>query len=294
VTRRGLLPLLVLAALCPVGYAHAQTPPAASPPRLTVSITAATVGYGDLQAQPVLAQRFVEEEDGTGGVEEAVLGRVVRVENGIQALGSIVLALDRWWSVRAGLGLGRLRLGQGYTGADAWVLEAAGVPVSGSDDVTLSRAEAAVRLRLPSAHTLRPYLEVGVGLERWQSRAAAAEPFPGAGGLVDGVARWGGHGAVGGSYPVTDRLAARAQASARVFRTPLAPAASGMEVGRTEQMVLTFTEPPAVSAAPFADASREVVQGLRLELGLSYSLGGVVPAPPDRSGSDGSPDAPPR
>jgi hypothetical protein len=65
-------------------------------------------------------------------------------------------------------------------------------------------------------------------------------------------------------------------------------------VGRTDQMVLTFTDPPAVPAAPFADASREVVQALRLELGLSYSLGGVVQPPPDRSGSNDSQDAPPR
>lgn len=293
--RRALLSLLALAVLLvPAGGAKAQTSPAPTPPRVTLSLTAATVGYGDLQTQPVLALRTGEDEEGTQVTEQAVLGRTVRVEGGMQATGSITVALGPWWSVRAGLGLGRTRLGQGFTGAEAWVVDAAAVPVTGNAHVTLSSVEAAVRFRLPSAHTLRPYLEMGAVAERWQSRATAQAPFPGADALLEAVTRVGGHAAVGGHYPLTDRLAVRAQGSVRVLQTPLPPAAAELEIGRRDGLVLTFGEPAAVASAPFADPSRQIAQGLRLELGLSYSLGGGAAAPPDRSGSDDSSDAPPR
>jgi hypothetical protein len=291
---RPLYPFLALALLAPGRMAEAQVNPAQTPPRVTVSLTASTVGYGDLQTQPVLAVRTGEGDEGTEVTEQAVLGRTVRVESGLQATGSITVALDSWWSVRAGLGMGRARLGQGYTGADAWTVDAERVPVAGSADVALSSVESAVRFRLPAAHTLRPYLEMGIVAERWRSRATAALTFPGAHALLDGVTRVGGHAAVGGHYPLTDRLAVRGQASVRVVRTPLSPAPAGLEIGRTDALVLTFQEPERAATAPFADASRDLTQGLRLELGLSYSLGGVVAPPPDRSGSDDLSAAPRR
>jgi hypothetical protein len=291
---RPLYPFLALALLAPGRMAEAQVNPAPTPSRVTMSLTASTVGYGDLQTQPVLAVRTGEDDEGTEVTEQAVLGRTVRVESGLQATGSITVALGPWWSVRAGLGIGRARLGQGYTGADAWTVDAERVPVTGSADVTLSSVESAVRFRLPAAHTLRPYLEMGIVAERWQSRATAAPTFPGAHALLDSVTRVGGHAAVGGHHPLTDRLAVRGQASARVVRTPLSPAPAGLEIGRTDALVLSFQEPERAATAPFADASRDLTQGLRLELGLSYSLGGVVAPPQDRSGSGGSSGAPRR
>jgi hypothetical protein len=295
VPQRGFSPLLALAVLLVTGSgAKAQTSPAPAPPRITLSVTAATIGYGDLQTQPVLAVRTGEDAEGTEVTEQAVLGRTVRMEGGLQVTGSIAVALDPWWSVRAGLGVGWARLGQGFSGADAWVVDAAAVPVAGSDQVTVSTVEAAIRFRLPSAHTLRPYLEMGAVAERWQSRATAQGAFPGADALADAVTRVGGHAAVGGHYPLTNRLAVRGQASARVLQTPLPPATPGREVGSSDGLVLTFREPAGAASAPFADPSRQLVQGLRLELGLSYSPGGVVAPPPDRSGSDDSSDAPPR
>jgi hypothetical protein len=291
---RSLYPFLALALLAPGRVAEAQDNPAPTPPRVTMSLTASTLGYGDLQTQPVLAVRTIEDDEGTEVTEQAVLGRTIRVESGLQATASVTVALGPWWSVRAGLGMGRARLGQGYMGADAWTIEAEGVPVTGSADVTLSSVESAVRFRLPAAHTLRPYLEMGIVAERWQSRATGAPTFPGAQALLDPVTRVGGHAAVGGHYPLTHRLAVRGQASARVARTPLSPASTGLEIGRTDALVLTFQEPERAATAPFADASRTLNQGLRLELGLSYSLGGVVPPPPDRSGSDDLSSAPRR
>lgn len=241
-----------------------------------------SIGYGELQAQPVLAERIVEDENGETVPESAVLRRRVSVERGLHAAASVALALDAYWSVRAGVGSGRVRLGHGFAGADTWAAEAAAVPVAGGTDVDLSSVEAALRFRLPSAHTLRPYFEVGAAAERWRARGGGP-PFSGA--FTEDVTRIGGHAAVGAHYPLTDRWAIRAQASTRVFRTPLDPAPVGAEVGRTEALVLSF-QPPA--AGPFADSSRELVQALRLELGISYGVGASVAPRPDRSESDGS------
>jgi hypothetical protein len=278
----ALISRLALALVTLAAGADAQTAPVQ--PRVSFSITLGTIGYGDLQAQPVLAERLVEDENGETMPESAVLRRSVSVERGVHAAGSVAVALDAYWSVRAGVGGGRVRLGHGFAGVDPWTAEAAAVPVAGGTDVALASVEAALRFRLPSAHTLRPYLEVGVAAERWRARGPGL-PFPGASEIAEGVTRIGGHAALGAHYPVTERWVVRAQASTRVFRTPLDPAPAGGEVGRTEGFVITFQQP---AAGPFGDSSLELVQGLRLELGLSYAVGAAVAPPPDRSESDAS------
>jgi hypothetical protein len=280
--RIPLLSLLPLAVVAPTAGAFAQDAPAQ--PRVSFSITIGTIGYGDLQAQPVLAERIAEDENGEGAPESAVLRRSVSVERGIHAAGSVAVSLGAYWSVRAGAGGGRVRLDHGFAGADVWAAEAAAVPIAGGREVALSSVEAALRFRLPSAHTLRPYLEVGAAAERWRARDSSL-PFPGASAIAEDVTRIGGHAAVGAHYPLTDRWAVRAQGSARVFRTPLEPAPVGAEAGRTDALVLSFQQP---SAGAFGDSSLELVQGVRLELGLSYGVGAAAAPPPDRSESNGS------
>jgi hypothetical protein len=275
------LPVLTLALVLVAGGAAAQAATETQAP-ITLSFTIGRPGSGDLQVQPVMAGRLDEE-----GVvsESAVLQRKVAVTGGVQGNAALAVALGPSWSARFGAGLGRARVTQTLSGAREFVEEATEATAGARRDVNLSTLEAALRYRLPSAHVLRPYLEVGVGMERWSAEGDGPLDPAGVGPSGETVTRYGSHAAVGGDYPVAAGLNVRVQASVRMHRTPLAPLPDGTEVARGDTLVLTAGAPPA---APFADTAIELVTRLRFEIGLSYALGGGAAARPGRSGSNGT------
>jgi hypothetical protein len=264
-----------------LALAVAQPAPAqsfeAAPPRVSVSLSVGTIGVTDLQTQPVLAARLGED----GETETTTLVRTITGGSGRSANAAVVITLSPAWGLRVGASAGTIRLAHGFTGPQEWADAAREIPVAAERDVGILAWDSAVRYRIPTDRLLRPYVEVGIAAERWDSRS----PLPGGAGDIEALTRIGGHAAVGGDYLLTDRLALGLRAATRVLRTPLAPVAAGMEIGRTDTLVLT-AEPP--DASRFADTAVELVRGLRLELGLSYRAGGRVAAPPDQSESDGS------
>jgi hypothetical protein len=284
VTHRARVLALVLGGAWVATPAWAQTPPAAPPP-VTIAITVGPLSLGDLQTQPVMVERLDEE----GMVADAAtIDRVIRMGRGFRANASAAVALGPSWSVRMGGTVGRARLGQAFTGAEEWVVEAAGIPMEGDAGVSVVGLESALRFRIPTGHLFRPYLEVGVSAERWRGGAG---PWPGAEALVEPLARFGGHAALGGDYPLADRLAVRVQTSTRFQRTILVPMPPGSELARTDMVVMTAQSP---GVRPFADAAIEQLMAVRLELGLSYALGGTAAPPRDPPESDESTSSPPR
>jgi hypothetical protein len=243
------------------------------PPRISVSVSLGTLGVTDLQRQPVRAERFDEEGESTG---TELLFRSVGGNDGLGASAAAAVGLSPAWALRVGVGVGRLRVAPGFGGPPDWAFEARSIPAEAGGDVSLLMAESALRFRIPSRHTLRPYLEVGLALQRWQ----AGGGLPDALGVLEEGTRVGGHAAVGGEYPLTDLFAVSLRASTQVFRTPLAPIEAGTEVGRTDRLVLTAEAP---TATRYADSALELVRTVRLEAGLSVRPGGAGGAPRDRS-----------
>lgn len=284
--RGPVLPALAGAWLVAAGSLSAQAP-GSQPSRVSVSVTASTLGLGDLQVQPILAERFEDE----AVAESAVLQRTLKANGGLRGNVAVAIALDGSWSVRVGAGAGRVRLDDAYSGPDEWIEAARETRRDGRRDVGVTGVEAALRFRLPSAHTFRPYIEVGVAAERWGSDASSESAFPGAESLLEAATRVGGHAALGGRYPLTGRLSARIQASTRVFRTPFSPMVEGIEVGRSDTVVLTSAAP---AGHGFADSAIELVRSTRLELGLTYAIAGAGAARPGRSGSGETPSVPRR
>jgi hypothetical protein len=282
VPRRALSTLLVLVLVVP-GAARAQAAEAADspPPRLSASLTVGTLNLTDLQTQPVRAGRIGEA--GEIG-ETALLVRTITGGSGRSASAALVIGLSPAWGLRVGGGLANARLGQGYAGPEQWMEDAREVPVAEDPDISILTLDSALRFRIPTERALRPYLEVGIAAERWRSSAA----LPAGDGNVEGLTRVGGQAAVGGDYPIGRGLALSLRATTRVFRTPLAPVVTGVEVGRTDTLVLTAEAP---DASPFADTAVELVRGLRLDVGLSYRPGAAGAARPDRSEPNGSTSA---
>lgn len=286
--------------------AIAPTAPAYVPPRFALSLSVSTFGFNTLQSQPVLARDpLAAHAEGSSTprdwwwpesratalgtvMDSSTLGRSVEAEGGFQVGASGVLGLGPVWAVRLGAAVGRTTLRTRYEGEDT-PLQGAASRLAGTEasDATVLSAEAALRMRLPSARQARPYLEVGASAIHWQAGA----PLPGAPGLGAGVRRFGGLAALGVDVPFSHRLAATAQATRRVFRTPLDPAPAGTAAASSSTVDLTFRSPPADL---FADGARELSSALRLELGITMGLGGAVAAPPDPVGPAGSPSPPGR
>jgi opacity protein-like surface antigen len=299
---RGLLVVSLVAILSPA-FAVAQDPPLPeapapdtipdavpdtipdapapiwTPPRFTVSVSIGTLGSGDLQTQAVQAERL--GEDGVV-LESADLGRRIGLRGGYRAQVSATGALGHGWALRLAAAMGRGRLAHSYSGPDRWAADAAALPAAGDRDVSLTGIETALRFNVLTGHRLSPYLEVGIAADRWQS-AGAGDPVAGAAALSAGVTRVAGLAAVGGLYPVTDRLAVRVQATTRFQRTPLSAIPPGHEIARGDTLVLTTQ---AHQARPFADPAVELLSLVRLDFGLSYGLGPAGAMPRVRSESD--------
>lgn len=286
--------------------AAAPTAPAYVPQRFTLSLSVSTFDFNTLQSQPVLARDpLAAHAEGSSTprdwwwpesratalgtvMDSSTLSRTVAAEGGFQVGASGVLGLGPVWAVRLGAAVGRATLRPRYDGENA-LFEGAASRIARTEisDVTVLSAEAALRMRLPSARRARPFLEIGASAIHWQT----GSPLPGAPRPGAGVRRFGGLAALGVDVPFSDRLAATAQATRRVFRTPLDTAPAGTGVASSSTVDLTFLSPPADL---FADGARELSSGLRLELGITLGLGGAVTAPTDPAEPAGSPSPPGR
>ncbi|MFW5951363.1 MAG: hypothetical protein ACOCVZ_04535 [Gemmatimonadota bacterium] len=258
--------------------------PAYVPPRAAFSLTVGTLGLGTLQRQPVLFMR----RDPAGDVPaSATLNRSVEADGGAHLAAAVTASLSRAWAVRLGAGVGRATLRTGYSGQDSLFVRTARA-VSDRESVALSilSLEAALRFRIPSTRRAQPFVELGIASLGWAVDGA----LPGGEGLSD-ARRTAALAAVGAIVPVTGPLAARIQASTRVFRTPLDPAAEGAAGLTSSTLTASFLDPPGDG---FADTARELIQTARLELGLTFQWGTVPEPPPDRSGTDASPSSPGR
>lgn len=244
--------------------------PTYAPPRFALSLTAGTLGFSTLQSQPVTATRINAAGE---ALDSTVLSRAVGSDRGFQLGASGTFSLDHAWALRLGLTVGRATIRPEYQG-DAALFAATATRLAATEvtDVTLLGLEAALRMRIPSARRVQPYLELGGSVMRWRGGAGGA----GTPALGEGVHRMGGLAAAGLDIPVTDRLAARLQATTRVFRTPVDPAPAGTAGPATSTMTLHFARP---ETDPFADSLQELTTTLRLELGISLGLGGTVEAP---------------
>lgn len=244
--------------------------PTYAPPRFALSLNVGTLGFSTLQSQPVTATRINAAGE---ALDSTVLNRAVDSDRGFQLGASAVLSLDHAWALRLGLTLGRATIRPEYQGdAALFAATAARLAATEVTDVTLLGLEAALRMRIPSTRRVQPYLELGGSVTRWRGGTGeAGTPV-----LGEGVHRMGGLAAAGLDIPVTDRLAARLQATTRVFRTPVDPAPAGTAGPATSTMTLHFARP---ETDPFADSLQELTTTLRLELGISLGLGGPVEAP---------------
>lgn len=255
------------------------------PPRFSFSVAGGSLGIGTLQRQPVTARR----RDPAGAVlRSATLTRTVVAEAGIHAGAAVIASLSPAWALRLGVAGGRATLRTRYAGEDSLFLRTLEV-VGDRETIELSLLsfEAALRFRIASTRRLQPYLELGAARQRWD-----AGPLPGGGALAaGGVSRTAVLAAVGAVIPVTGPLAARVQASTRVFRTPLEAAAPRTPDLSSSTLALSFL-PTAQDG--FASTAHSLVQGSRLEVGLSLGWGAVREAPRGRSGTDASTSPPTR
>lgn len=265
----------------------APVEPAYAPPRFLLTLTVGTLGFESIQSQPVLARRH-----GAAGevLDTTVLSRSMDAGGGYQVTASGLVSLDATWAVRLAGGVGRTTLRPRYDGESALLADSAAALASQEADATLLVLETALRMRLPSSRRARPYLELGTTAIRW-GIASAPAGAPDLSELAEGIGRVGGMAALGVDIPYSDRLSARIQATSRFFRTPIDPAPAGTAGPAGEGLSLTFAAP---ETTPYADRSRELLSGLRLEAGISVALGGTVEAPTDPAAPAASPSPPGR
>ena len=276
--------LLVLAA-SPWAPASAQDPagqpgetaPAAdsprpwSPPRLTFTLAVGTPGLGDLQTQPVLAERLAD--DGTTVIGSETLQRALGGDGGYTLAAAATLGLDPAWAVRAGLYRTDTNLGAGYDGDDGSILDDARAAARRrSDDLVVLSGELSLLYRIPSGRPFKPYAALGISGARWSVEGAEGVPGLGEARLDELVL--GGLLALGAVVPIRPRLAAHIELTSRFARTPFVPAPAGEVLPAGDSLRLTF-DPPA--AGPYADAAIELTRGLRFEVGLSLELGRATP-----------------
>jgi hypothetical protein len=270
-----------------VGAADASAQEAGVEPRFTLSLSAGPLHGGTLQEQPVRVERLGEE----GVVTEAFdLDRRIQLRGGARILASATAALPAGWVGRLGASFGQGRLSRSYAGDEAWAEPALELDAAGSRDVQVVGVEVGLRYPIPLDHPFRPFIELGVVRESWR-QSSGSEAVPGAEPLTGGATLYGAHIALGGDYPLTDRIAARVQLTSRFQRTPLAPMAPGTELARGDSLAIHSVESPA---RPFADAAVEMLSSVRFAVGLSYSPGRRAVRPADPEESDASPSAPSR
>lgn len=249
------------------------------PPRVAVSATIGTLGFTDLQTQPVMATLLGEE-----GVppDSAVLERRLAVEDGLQFGVAALVSLTPAWALRAGASWGRGRLAGGDAGDDPIEGAARGLAPAASDRVDVFAIEAALRFRVASSRRAQPWAELGAGAVR----LTAEDPsFPGAAAL-DGAVSLAALAGVGAVVPIRGPISGVVRATAQVFRTPAVTAPADAPVAANDTLRVRFLAP---GGRAVADPGRELLRALRLEVGLSVGLGAARPRAVRADRPSGSP-----
>lgn len=263
--------------------AGAAVIPAYVPPRLALSLTVGRPAVGDLQWQPMLAERT----DLSGAVlGTSTVTRSVRADGGFSAGISGLVSLGPVWAVRLGVTRATATLETGYESADP-VYEAAASAIADRESTRLTTltAEGVIRFRMLSTRVLQPYMELGAVAVYWSTDEGLASA-----GTVQGI-RYGVMAGLGAMVPLTDRFSGRVQATTLMFGTTLEPTEAGTPGVTSSALTLTFQDPVG---AGFADAAREVARVTRLELGITAGFGSVRRPPPDPSGTAAPPPPPSR
>ncbi|MDX1673404.1 MAG: hypothetical protein R3314_01285 [Longimicrobiales bacterium] len=256
-----------------------------TPPRLSIAGFVGLPGSGPAQSHPVRASR----RDLTGVViDSTLLTRSVEIRGGWHGGVAATLGLGRDWAVRLGAGYSTATLATEYSG-ESEIFVADANELAGSEvALRVASLESALLYRIPSSRRVQPYLELGGAVSRWSTDGG----LPGTASLRSAVTRFEALAGIGGIIPLTGRLSARVHASTRVFQTPVqvAPAGDTLVTGAT----LVLVSRPAATTE-FADPSREAVDLLRLQVGISYDLGRVSePVAPPREGAAGTTSPPDR
>lgn len=259
------------------GEAKGETPaPAYAPSRWAVTITLGTLAFDALQTQPVLAERL----DGLGTVlDSATLARTVRVEGGLQATVSGGISLDRSWAVQFGIGAARTTLGARFSGdAELFVLSASRLAEPLDTRAWLIIAETGIRYRIPATTRFRPYLELGGTALFWRPDTSPALPE------LEDVHRTATYAAVGAVVPLMAAWRAEVRVVRRLSRTPVS-AIEPRDVGPSSSTLRLTTRPAGTGR--YADESRELISGLRFDVGLTVGFGALPPQ--DRPGTAAPP-----
>lgn len=239
------------------------------PPSVSIALMVGLPGGGEAQNHPV---RLWRTDLAGAVVDSAVLSRTVELRGGVYGGVSGAIGLGRDWAVRLGLGITTGTLEASYDGDDPVFVTSANAVAESSADLEIVTLESALQYRIPSTRRVQPYLELGGAISRW----TADGPLRDAADLRSGVTRFEIMAGAGGIIPVTRRLSARIHAARRVFRTPVPVPAVGDTVLTSSALVLVSR--PAASTS-FADAARESLGLLRLQVGVSYDVGRPPRAP---------------
>ncbi len=250
------------------------------PPRWTVSFTLGTLGFGNLQTQPFLAERL----DGHGTVlSTANLTRTVRADGGFQGTASGVVSLSRAWAARVGVGAARSTIGVRFSGTDdLFALSASRLADPLDATAWLLVGEAGLRYRVPTSTRARPYIELGVAALHWRPDRTAALPD------LEELWRYAAYAAAGAVVPLAGPWRAELRAVRRLSRTPTPPSAAGI-VGPSSSTLRLTAQPGSGTA--YADVALELLSELRLDVGLSVGLGRLPPPDPPGTGARPSPSA---
>lgn len=226
-------------------------------------------GGGEAQNHPV---RLWRTDLGGAVLDSAVLSRTIELRGGVYGGVSGAVGLGRDWAVRLGLGVATGTLEASYDGSDDLFVTSANAVAGKAADLSIVTIESALQYRVPSTRRVQPYVELGAAVSRWTADGS----LPEAAALSSGVTRYEVMAGVGGIIPITRRLSARVHAARRVFQTPVPVPAVGDTVLSSSALVLVSR--PSASTS-FADATREMLGLLRLQVGVSYDIGRPPRAP---------------
>lgn len=254
------------------------------PPAFSLAVSVGTPGSSPLQTQPVLGRREVF----FGTVpDSATIDRTVQATGQLFVGASATLGLSPAWALRLGVGFARGTLETAYDGDDGYSA-AASDRAAGPTDIQVLSGESVLRYRIPSGRRLQPFVELGGGVSRWTADAGSGQTAA----LRSGELRFEGVAGAGAVIPLNSRFSAQIRATTHLFRTPVSPVSAGdtlayvpgdkaQETLFTARSTLLLTT-LAPSGGPFADSGRELASLLRLEVGISFDLGGRAEQPPAR------------
>lgn len=235
-------------------------------------------GSGEAQTHPVRAWRT----NLYGAVlDSAALTRTVTVRGAVSAGLAGILSLGPDWALRLGVGVATATLEASYHGENDVYVTTANAVAGSPLDLRVLSLESGLRYRIPSGTRMQPFLELGTAVSRWSAENAPPNmTFPSA-------TRFEAVAGVGGVIPLNRHFSARLHASTRVFQTPAPTRPPGDTVATSSTLVLVSD---ATATSPFADGVREILDLLRLRVGVSWDLARPAPqrpgGPPEAAPAD--------